>query len=231
MITSFKINDYDILSDNRVIAQFSGLSQVDSAPSTATAGGSKRITSTVRSNRVIQITGYIKRDVAGFQEDLDNNWFVGEKLQLNLVSDGETYTEDCIIQDIYLDRYKSLVTYTIKIVCYSSFFYKSEETITGEATINLENCHLPQHNIFITHTLTSGETTFTVDFYGNTTVVLDADYDGVEAVIDCQEQTCYIDGVNKFYLVTEWQDGEYKETATIPANTTVTFKKTVRGVR
>jgi hypothetical protein len=233
MITSFKINNYDILSDDRVAPQISGLSPVDSAPSTVTSGGSKRITSTVRSNRSIQVTGYIKRDVESVAEQLYSNWLIGEKLKINVIANDNTYTEDCIVQDIFIDRYKSLVTFTIRIVCYSAFLYKEETeyTANNEAiTVLLDECNIPQHNIIISHLIQANETAFTVDFYGVTNVTLDGDYSGQTAVIDCLEQTCYIDGVNKFYLVSEWQDGETKETGVIPINTTVKYKKIVRGV-
>ena len=233
MVTSFKINDDDILTDNRVVTQISGLQPADSVASTVTSGGSKRITSTIRSNRTIQLTGYITHDITGVKDDLYSNWLIGEPCYFTIISNGEAFTEKCIIQEIYINSNQPLVTYTIKIVCYTAFLYK--EAITYEATnteltVALDRNDIVQHNITISHLIQANETAFTVDFYGTTTVTLDGDYSGQTAVIDCSEQTCYIDGVNKFYLVTAWQDGKHSDSATIPANTTVSYKKMVRGV-
>lgn len=232
MLRSFKINNYDILTDNRIKAvEFSGLQPAGSTTSSASVGGNKVISSSIRTNRTITVAAFIVRNIHDAINDIYTEWVLGEPLTIEITTeDGETFTETGIIKDIDIKRYDSKVPVLVTIDCYTAFFYKSQQTFDSSnsgATMNAGN--LNQNNIIITHTIGAGETSFTVDFFGTTTVIFDGDYSGQTAVIDCQEQTFYIDGVNKFWLVTNWQDGS-SGTINIPANTTVIYKKTVRGL-
>ncbi len=234
MITNFKINNYDILADRRVKAEVSGLQPATSTPSSSSVGGNKRINSTIRSNRIIQVGGYIVLDIQNAINDIYSNWIVGEPVAVEITTeDGEVFTETAIIKQLDIERYQSKVPLVILIECYTAFFYKSEEvfeaanTAITEATI--DSGDIDQHNITISHTVGADEKSFTVNFLGTTTVEFDGDYSGQTVVIDCQEQTCYIDNANRFYLVTSWQDGSDGE-INIPVNTTVTYKKMVRGL-
>ena len=228
MITNFKINNYDILADHRVAAEISGLTPTNSTPSSASVGGNKRINSTIRSNRVISVGGTICREVSDVVNDIYSNWFIGKEVTVQITMDnGDIYTEKAIIKQLDIDRFKSTVPISCLIECYSAFLYKLPETFTANTTVGA--CEMEQHSIIITHNIQSGETEFTVDFFGTTKVVLDGEYGGQTAVIDCEEQTCYIDGINKFYLVTSWQDGSHS-TVNIPQNTTVKYTKMVTGV-
>lgn len=233
MITNFKINNYDILKDSRAVTQISGLSPTESVPATATAAGNKQITSTVRSNRTIQLTGYVAYDVEGFCNDVYSNWIIGETLNIEVISNNTTYNEKCIIKEIYIDRYMKLVPFTINIICYTPFLYCKTKTYTADEykyIFDLDKCDMPQHKIKITHTIQPGETSLTIDFYGKTIIEYDENYDGKILKIDCEEQTCFIGNENKFYLVEDWQDGLTTETATIPPYTTIKYNKSVRGV-
>ena len=151
---------------------------------------------------------------------------------VEVISKNTKYTDKCIIQDIFIERYKPLVTFTIKICCFTAFFYGNETTYNAGTTANLDKCDIDQHEIIITHKIQENESEFTVDFWGLTTIVYDNDYAGQTLIIDCSEQTCHINGENKFYLVTEWQDGNAKTpiTVTIPNNTSIKYQKKVRGV-
>lgn len=230
MITSFKINNYDILSDRRVYAEISGLTPTSSTPSSATIGGNKRISSTVRTNRTISINGTIRYQISDVVNDIYTNWLLGETVTVEITTeDGETFTEQAIIKQLDIDRFKSSVPLIAIIECYSAFLYKDTEIYDNTTTVAPDDCDIAQHNIKITHQILSDETEFTVQFFGTTTVSLDGDYAGQTAVIDCEEQTCYIDGANRFYLVTSWQEGSNSDIS-IPANTTVEYKKMVRGV-
>ena len=230
MITNLKINNYDILADHRVYAEISGLTPTNSTPSSVTVGGNKKISSTVRTNRTISINATIRYQIADVVNDIYSNWLLGETVTVEVTTeDGEKFTEQAIIKQLDIDRFKSKVPVICLIECYSAFLYKDVEIYDNTATIAPANCDIAQHNIKITHQIQADETEFTVQFFGTTTVNLDGDYAGQTAVIDCEEQTCYIDAANRFYLVTSWQDGSNGDIS-IPENTTVEYKKMVRGV-
>lgn len=234
MITNFKINDYDILADRRVKAQVSGLQPAVSTPSSSSIAGNKRVNSTIRSNRIISISGFIVLDIQNTINDIYSSWIVGEPIIVEItMENGETFTEQAIIKQLDIERYQSRVPLAILIECYSAFFYKTEEVYDATAGeilgVVVDGGDIEQHNILITHTVSANETSFTVEFLGTTTVEFDGDYTGQTVVIDCKEQTCYVDGVNKFWFVTDWQDGSTSGTS-IPKNTIVNYKKMVRGL-
>ena len=229
MIKNFKINNYDILTDKRVTAQVSGLTPANSTPSSASIGGNKKVNATIRSNRTISVSGYIRYEIAETVNDIYSNWLIGETVTIEITMDnGDIFTEKAIIKQLDIDRYKSTVPIACLIECYSAFFYKAPVTYDASST-TVDNCDIEQHSFVITHQIQSDETEFNIDFFGATKVVLDGDYAGQIAVINCEEQTCYINDVNKFYLVKEWQDGS-NGNVNIPANTTIEYNKMVRGL-
>ena len=126
MVTSFKINGYDIVADNRVKAlTFGGLQPANSTPSSAAVGGNKQVNSSIRSNRTINIGGYIVRNIDETIDDIYSHWVVGEPVTIELTTlKGETYTETAIIKQLDIERYQSKVPIACVIECYTAFFYK-----------------------------------------------------------------------------------------------------------
>lgn len=234
MINLFKINGFEFTADKRAYAKISGLEPTDVAVNLITVGGYKRVSGSTRDNRIIQITGAVS-DVS-FIKDIYKYIIVGNEYNIEIGTEDtdKTFYVDGIITDISVERYKLPVTYTIKITCDSSFLFGATQTYeaTTEAiTVNLEDdFEILQDEIKVYHTIAAGEESFTIDFFGTTTVNFGTGLDGQEIVLDLSNQTCTIGGLNKFYLVSNWADGSYSSSFSIPVNTKVEYKEKVLGV-
>lgn len=231
MINLFKINGFEFTADNRAYAKITGVEPCDIAVNTITVNGYKRVAGSTRDNRIIQVTGAVS-DVS-FIKDIYKYIKTGNeyKIEISTEDTDKIYYTEGIITDISVERYKLPVTYTIKITCDSSFLFSDTQTYTGATTVNFEDTFdTPQDNIKIYHTIATGEESFTIDFFGTTTVEFGTEYAGKELVLDLANQTCRIGDLNRFYLVTEWADGSYKSEFSIPKNTKVEYKEKVLGV-